>query len=515
MYADARAFVMRDPLLWSVFAALWICTLIPLWVPRYLPLLDLPNHIDAIAIWHRYYDPSWRYSEFYDLQLPPVPYWGYFFPVHVLAYLFPIEVANKIYLSIYALALPVGCLILAVRMGRSPWLAIFTWPLVFNMNFMFGFITCCAGFAELPFCIVALDLFLETPTRKRAIALFVMTTLLYFTHVLPWMYFGVAAFFLAFCHGWHPRRILAAAGLMLPSLAIAILGWKATKTGFSDIKHSGSLQFEAKWEKMQQLLQDFPNRLLTMWQTDDKSDWFLLVIGCLWLLVVLSSRDDDEKRPGFKWRLEMLFFLALLATFELPIYQKKPVDLWMVGGRYASLAAILGALLPRGAITGRRRWLMLPVVAACVWYPLMLNKHWMRFDKRAAGVRHLMAKVPRGSSTLTLVVGDYTDLDADPQSVPWIQFHSYAQLYGGGFNPWALQTGFPMVAKKDKRLPAPTWKQPHSFRMDDHGLFYDYILTGFEPIDGALFQGDHRAELIGHDGIWRLYHIVKPRTDEP
>ena len=47
----------------------------------------------------------------------------------------------------YALALPVGCLLLAVRMGRSPWLAVFTWPLVFNMNFMFGFITCCAGMA--------------------------------------------------------------------------------------------------------------------------------------------------------------------------------------------------------------------------------------------------------------------------------------------------------------------------------------------------------------------------------
>lgn len=46
----------------------------------------LPNHIDAISIWRRYRDPSWRYSEYYDLYLPPVPYWGYFFPVHVMAY---------------------------------------------------------------------------------------------------------------------------------------------------------------------------------------------------------------------------------------------------------------------------------------------------------------------------------------------------------------------------------------------------------------------------------------------
>src|SRR5262245_42252543 len=92
-----------NPMLYSAFAALWICALVPLWGSRYLPLLDLPNHLDAIAIWHRYYDRTWRYSDYYLLNLKPVPYWGYFLPVHWMAYLVPLEVANKIYLSAYAL----------------------------------------------------------------------------------------------------------------------------------------------------------------------------------------------------------------------------------------------------------------------------------------------------------------------------------------------------------------------------------------------------------------------------
>ena len=79
-----HALVARDPLLWALFAALWICTLVPLWVPRFLPLLDLPNHLDAIAIWHRYGHPDWGYSKYYDLNLIPLPYWGYFFPVQSL-----------------------------------------------------------------------------------------------------------------------------------------------------------------------------------------------------------------------------------------------------------------------------------------------------------------------------------------------------------------------------------------------------------------------------------------------
>jgi hypothetical protein len=514
-----RALVMKDPLLWAVFAVLWICTLIPIWVPRFLPLLDLPNHLDAIGIWHRYYDPAWKYSEFYDLQLSPVPYWGYHFPVHMLGYLVPLEYANKIYLSAYALALPLGCALLAGRMGRTPWMAVFTWPLVFNMNFMFGFITCCAGLAQLPFCIYALDLYLEAPTKKRAFGLCLAVTLLYFTHVLPWMYFGVAAGFLLFCHGWHPRRIASAAALMMPSLLIAIIGWKAAASGnFTDIKAKGSLQFEAKWEKMQNLLSDVPNRLVTQWQTDDKGYWFLLFMASLWLIIVLTQRKEEpaEPRPGFRWRLEVLFFLAVLAVFKLPIYQKKPIDLWMVGGRFVTVVAMWGALLPRGPLmekTGRRRWLLVPLVAACIWYPLMLNKHWMRFDKRASGMRRLMSKVERGSSTLTLVMGDTNDPDADPQAVAWLQFHSYAQFYGGGYNPWALQTGFPMVAKKEMRKPAPTWKSPQTFRMDDHGIHYDYVLTLHEPMDHALFgpSDAHRARLVGKDGAWRLYQIFVPK----
>ena len=139
---------------------------------------------------------------------------------------------------------------------------------------------------------------------------------------------------------------------MLPSLLIAFIGWRATATGFSDVKHSGHLQFEAKWETMNALLCDVPNRLVTSWQTDQYAYWFIYFMVGLWLLLLITSRDDGEKRPGFPYRLELLFFFATLAIFKLPIYQKKPIDLWMVGGRFVTLAAMLGALLPRGSSPG-------------------------------------------------------------------------------------------------------------------------------------------------------------------
>ena len=159
--AAARAGIERDPLFVAAFAALWVCALVPLWAPRFLPLLDMPDHLDAIAIWHRYRDPSWGYSKYYQLNLIPLPYWGYFLPVHLLSYLMPIEIANKVYLSAYALLLPASTALLARQMGRSHWLAFFAFPLVFNMNFSYGFITFCAGVVVLTFALVVLDRFLE------------------------------------------------------------------------------------------------------------------------------------------------------------------------------------------------------------------------------------------------------------------------------------------------------------------------------------------------------------------
>jgi hypothetical protein len=507
-----RELYRRQPLLVWVFGLLWACALVPIWAPRFLPLLDLPNHLGAIAIWHRYHDPSWSYSRFYTLNLKPLPYWGYFFPVHLMSYLLPIEFANKIYLSAYALALPLGVALLAARLGRSVWLCLFAFPFIFNMNFMFGFITFCAGVALLPFALVALDRFLERPTRASGIAVALLSLGLYLTHVLPWMLFGVAAAFWLFCFGWHPRRMLLAAALMLPSLLLGIYGFRSSSDGSTAVK-TGPPQWEAKYQKVSEAMSSVPTRLINAWWTNERAYYVLLLLGTVWLLLALSGREaQGERRRGFPYRLELLVLLSALAVFLLPMYLKKPVDLWMVGGRFVAVTAILGAILPRGPLTGRRGLLLLPVVAISIWYPLTLAKHWRRYDRRAASFRRIMRLVPRGSSTLTLIEGDTSDPDADPQAEPWLMYASYAQYYAGGFNPWTLSTGFPMVKKRGAELPSPAWKAPRTFRMDAHGIYYDYILTYGELIDYMMFgpNDSGRAPIIGHDGAWRLYRVVAP-----
>ena len=511
----ARAGFRRDPLFVVLFVALWICALVPLWAPRFLPLLDLPDHIDAIAMWHRYHQDAWGYSKYYDLNLLPLPYWGYFLPVNLLSYLMPVEIANKVYLSAYALCLPLATAVLARQMRRSHWLSFFAFPLVFNMNFSYGFITFCVGIVVLTFAVVVLDRYLEQPTERRAFALFALTLTLYFTHLLPWMFFGVASIVLVFCHGWHPRRILTAAGLELPSLFVALYGFHRAANG-STVVQTGKIAYEAKSEALINLLQEIPVRLIAGWPSNAPY-WIVIGLSLTWLALLLTARsdvaaeraDEAQERRGFPYRLELIALLAVAAYLFLPVHLFKPVDLWMIGGRFLTIVALFGALAARGPIVRHRRWLLVPVIVLSAYYPLALARNWVRFDRRAASFRRLMRRVERGSSTLVLVMGDGGDANVDPTALPYLQFHAYAQYLAGGYDPWSLPAGFPCTPKPGAALPAPRWKHPETFTFDADGIHYDYILTKNEWTDHAIFGPDDsgRAPLVAQDGEWRLYAV--------
>ncbi|HEX6835569.1 MAG TPA: hypothetical protein VF334_03295, partial [Polyangia bacterium] len=95
----------RDRWLEAAFVVCALATVLPIWIAKYLPLLDLPNHLAAVAVWHYHDDPKWDFQRFYDLNLVPLPYWAHYYTVHLLTYVTrSVEVANKIFLTGYALA---------------------------------------------------------------------------------------------------------------------------------------------------------------------------------------------------------------------------------------------------------------------------------------------------------------------------------------------------------------------------------------------------------------------------
>src|SRR6516162_9650816 len=94
-----RQLVLRTGGLPFIWLALTVLYLVPIWHQRLLPMLDTPNHLALIRGWHNFDDPSFRVAEYYSLRIRPVPYIFFYSTVHFLMYLFPIEIANKVFLS--------------------------------------------------------------------------------------------------------------------------------------------------------------------------------------------------------------------------------------------------------------------------------------------------------------------------------------------------------------------------------------------------------------------------------
>jgi hypothetical protein len=506
----ARALLARHPALAACLAMAWIAALVPIWWPRFLPLLDQPNHLALIGIWHRLGDPAWGYQRFYTLHRPPVPYWGYYFPVHLLAYVFPIEVANKIYLSIYAAALPASVIAFGRRFGRSPWLALLTFPLVFSYSFGYGFITYCAGLPVVLFGLALLDAWLEQGGPARLAGALACAVAAYFLHFMPWMLLGVCAAPLLVAGAGRPRRALAAAAGLLATVAF---GWYVFRdnAAHNPLFGRSKLEFDGRYERAIDCASQLYHRLLTAWPGRG-DELTLLLLAVAWLAIAATgkrSADTPGEPRGLRaWYPELCFAICIAAYLLLPFHLKQPIEWWNVNARLPAVAALFGALLPRGAIAGRRRLLLVPALAASLLYPVLLARQFRAFNARAAGMGRLMDQVPRGSSTLVLMFPPNTDPALDPEVVPFTEFHSYAQLLGGGYNPFQVATGFPFQPVPGAQLPAPFWNRPQDFR-PTMAAGWDYILTRNERADGSLVGA--AARLLGHDGDFRLYAVGAPR----
>ncbi len=462
--------VFGNRFLLAALGVVWLAALLPIWTPRFLPLLDFPNHLGAMAILHRWHDPSWGYSRFYDLHLGPYPYWGHYYPVHLLAFIFPLEMANKIWISAYALTLPLGCAVLAEQLRRSPWLALLAAPFVFNYCFALGFLSFVGGAALFPWALYLLEAFVDEPTGPRGVALLLVSCGIYLMHVMPWLLFGLFAGVILVSHGRQPRRILLAAAAMLPSVGLALWGLLGHHGNYVQVGPATPGQaFSARFEPFSVSWKGLADRWL-----DNVPGGFtvviLSVVAVAWLGLVLTSRRSDTPSRSFRWRYELLLLASIVLYFKLPQATYRPLSWWYIAGRMTVFMAILAALIPRGAIDvrrGYRRWLLVPALLAAIAFPVELARRWARFDRRAAGFVRLMERVPRGSSTLCLMLGDPGDPDVDKNSVPYLEFHSLAQVMSGGFDPWSQAT--PLGAFPWRRAPA--WRSRRRPTTADRAIF--------------------------------------------
>jgi hypothetical protein len=490
------------PLLWLALAAV---QLVPIINNRMLPMLEAPRDMALARVWHSAGSPDWRIGEHYTPLYRLWPGTLIYYLLDLLLYLTPVEGAEKALLCGYLLLFPIALALLARALGRSAWLALLAFPLLFNRTFMFGYTGTLLGGALTLLALAALITFLDS--GRRQVALILLSLLAFLAELSTFAVYLVSAAGIL----WLGRRRPRARGALLallPTLALVfafVLDAGGEKLPADD--------WVATFKDLPALIGELPKRVLDVMPGSIDMKLLALVAGTLLVLCVWKGmRDEGPERR----RLPIILFTWFFAYSIFPWDLKEPLYAPGYAARLAPLFAATLVLLPRRALVGAQRLILLPIIAASVYLPLKMNKLYRDFSRRNAGFIRLVHEVPRGSSTVTLIAGlrysrESIDLASDlsvPGAVFW-NWGGWPLALSGGYAPYVLDKS-PLV-RVDKPLKAPKPPPPDRVPLRQVPHFDFYFTRGV----AEAFDREPALHIVDQFGDWTLLRRVYDLSDEP
>ena len=164
---------------------------VPIWLVKYPPLVDYPNHLARAFILHHLNDPHYNFAHFYASDWGLNPYFLADALIQVFQRFVGIYVAGRILLTMCILGLPLGVAFFLHRANPgNEYLALWALAIAYNPNFLMGFMSFELSVALCFFVVgVWLD-YARTGEDKYWIWTLLLATLCFLTHLGG---FGVAA----------------------------------------------------------------------------------------------------------------------------------------------------------------------------------------------------------------------------------------------------------------------------------------------------------------------------------
>ena len=491
-----------DLLAWAIGS---LAAVVPLWAGRNLPLVDLPQHLYIISVLHRLRDATTLYPLYFELRQGLNPYFGYYYLVGLLHSLLPLELANRVFLSVYAAGVPLSLAFLLRSLKRPAWPALLAVPFAYGDSLAWGFINYCAAlpltFLSLGMCLRAL-----TATTRRllwAVMFAASLAAVLAMHIQPLAYLALALPFLLLTTPVPADRSSGSLGgrlasrwpvlLGLAPAAIACAGWLALR-----LSHPTEVAFGVPGKVWGPLLSranlpydPFANRLASLWQLpanlfQDGSDrWGLHVVSALALFAILfallTARQRQHSTEGWleRSRLAGLSAIGFALVFAMP--RDIRGYMYYVAPRFVLLAApLLIISVPR--LPARPARVFLWLAAACaVVTAVPLCRGFAAFDREARSLERLVAAAGARPMVMGLIFDPHSRIVAHP-----VYQHSAAVIARerGGVPDYSFILA--PYAPVRFRVAAPPllpygW-EPRTFDYTAQGWAYDhFLIRGADP----------------------------------
>jgi hypothetical protein len=470
---------------------------VPLWVGRYLPLLDLPQHLALATVLLRHADPEWILAPYFEAQHGELtPYWTHYLALEGLGRLLSMEAAARIFATAYVLALPWAAMALLRALGRPPALGLFSIPLALNGNFYYGFLAYCAGVVLMMWVLALVAREMDAPRGRRAAAIALLAAALFFTHVQAFAFLLLgAAVLVPFGDERWWKRVLrawplgpAVAALFLPWLYLATTPPPGVERYFPPLDTPG-----ARFQGLGDRSRAFPDAVAGSYQ--DGTDGILF--GAWAIVLIVCARDREAVAVPPLRRALALLLATLVCYFTLPVAIQGQ---WNIAQRFAWLAALLFPFVLRRA-PGWLPWATLALAAATA---ANAARQHVSFEREAAPFEAALAALPPGARVLGLI---YDPRGAVMERWPYLHFEQYAVVRGGGVaaHSFAANAPLPVRLRTEARVPAPEVWRPDGFRYEAHGPWFDYFLVRDPGGNADPLRFEDAVTSVFRGGAWRVY----------
>lgn len=539
--ADDRA------LFWLAYLTLLPLYLLPLFVTRFLPGLDLPLHLSLVDAVAKASLPGTPQHALYEAHVAPSGYFAYYALLYLLGKLSSLQLAHRLIISVMIAALPLACARLLQSLGTARFPSLLAFPLAYNMPLHYGFVSFACSIPILVFFVAQVIVILraERAIPKDIVLLALWGLFLYLGHVQT---YGLALLIvLAFIGVPGPglTRRLAVLVAIVPSLT-ALYSWQSRGIFSADLTpgaaqvaskglgytmrafwHARSAELSGPW----QLLFD-PAKRLFLFQVHllrgfmDVSDQLMsnVFLIALLVLVVVPSIVGSTHHPALEGsqpsRLLRLvpLLVALGAYLALPHHI---AEFQTIYPRFAILSAVLSfGLIPPALRTVSRVWLRRLVALSVIpslLYALLLTLQFHRYGRELADFATVLDATPPGGKAVGLVFGGGS-----------------SRVLSSGAQLANLPAYYPIERRSPSSLVAVTFcgapgslcrKKPDAVRIPSFNSFhpeqapiaevvayFDYFITYAAPPASRLF-GSHAKELtpLARAGQWTVYRKKSPR----
>jgi len=528
----------------------------PFWAGRFLPFLDLPQHLGLAAVVARYRDPATAFARTYLVQAGVTPYWGYYGSMWLLGRALPLELANRLLFTAYALGLPLAAAFLLASFRRDPRWAVFTLPLVFSTNLFLGFVS---FLLSLPLVLLALGLaerHLAAPRFRpgTALALAVAAALAFLFHAQSYLVLGLCALVLVTVHArglrWAATRSLA----FLPSLALFAVwfvpsfltpdragveehtAWHRTYGGLSGLG--------AAYEPWRVVLGKAPERLFGSFGdgSDGALGAALAVLFAVALLVAygpaplpdpppagrgeggrgspgkdrspLPARRGEGQGEGRVRRFLLSHRCDLLVVVLVASYLLAPMEIsgqWYVNPRHLVFAALAAPLLLARPARGWRAGVAALAAVLALATSANAARQVRAFQRQMGPFEQLAAAFPPAGRVLGLPFD--TGAGGPVRLWPFLHFACYAQLLAGadvGFS-FAGLPSIPVRYRPGQQAPHPFEWRPDQLDWATMGPAYDAFLVSGTPRGRGGDELRRHAEPVARAGPFTLWRPRPPR----